>query len=38
VYADDAVRLLAKKRRTAVRLEDRFPEWAADDLPVETGA
>lgn len=35
VYADEAVRLLAKKGRTAVRLEDGFPEWAAERLPVE---
>jgi len=35
VYADDAVRLLEKAGRSAVRLQDGFPEWAADDLPVE---
>jgi len=34
VYADDAVRLLQKRGRPAVRLEDGFPEWAADRLPV----
>jgi rhodanese-related sulfurtransferase/DNA-binding MarR family transcriptional regulator len=35
VYADDAVRMLANKGRSAVRLEDGFPEWAAERLPVE---
>jgi rhodanese-related sulfurtransferase len=35
VYADDAVRLLTRKGRPAVRLEDGFPEWAAERLPVE---
>jgi rhodanese-related sulfurtransferase len=35
VYADDAVRLLETTGRPAVRLEDGFPEWAADRLPVE---
>jgi len=35
VYADDAVRLLETTGRAAVRLEDGFPEWAADRLPVE---
>jgi rhodanese-related sulfurtransferase/DNA-binding MarR family transcriptional regulator len=34
VYADDAVRLLADRGRSAARLEDGFPEWAAADLPV----
>lgn len=37
VYADDAVRLLSGDGRAAVRLEDGFPEWAADRLPVEGG-
>jgi rhodanese-related sulfurtransferase/predicted transcriptional regulator len=37
VYADQAVRLLAKRGRAAVRLEDGFPEWAAARLPVERG-
>jgi len=37
VYADDAVRLLAKKGVPAVRLEDGFPEWAAERLPTEAG-
>lgn len=35
VYADDAVRLLSRGGRTALRLEDGFPEWAADQLPIE---
>ena len=35
VYADEAVRLLAKNGRVARRLEDGFPEWAAERLPVE---
>lgn len=35
VYADDAVRVLTRKGRSAVRLEDGFPEWASDRLPVE---
>jgi rhodanese-related sulfurtransferase/DNA-binding MarR family transcriptional regulator len=35
VYADDAVRLLTKKGQAASRLEDGFPEWAANRLPVE---
>jgi len=34
VYADEAVRMLAKKGITAARLEDGFPEWAAARLPV----
>jgi rhodanese-related sulfurtransferase/DNA-binding MarR family transcriptional regulator len=34
VYADEAVRLLGTKGRTALRLEDGFPEWAAARLPV----
>jgi len=37
VYADDAVRLLAQKGVPAVRLEDGFPEWAAERLPTEAG-
>jgi rhodanese-related sulfurtransferase/predicted transcriptional regulator len=37
VYADDAVRLLTKKGQAAFRLEDGFPEWAANRLPVERG-
>ena len=34
VYADEAVRMLAKKGVAAARLEDGFPEWAAARLPV----
>jgi rhodanese-related sulfurtransferase len=34
-FADDAVRLLRRRGRRAKRLEDGFPEWAQDDLPVE---
>jgi rhodanese-related sulfurtransferase len=34
VYADDAVRLLTQAGRSAVRLEDGFPEWSAAQLPV----
>ena len=34
VYADEAVRVLAKKGVAAARLEDGFPEWAAARLPV----
>jgi rhodanese-related sulfurtransferase/DNA-binding transcriptional ArsR family regulator len=37
VFADDAVRLLRRRRRAAMRLEDGFPEWRAARLPVETG-
>lgn len=38
VYADEAVRLLTAEGREATRLEDGFPEWAADGLPVESAA
>lgn len=34
VYADDAVRILTRQGRAAVRLEDGFPEWATERLPV----
>jgi DNA-binding transcriptional ArsR family regulator len=34
-YADDAVRLLRRRGREALRLEDGFPEWARAGLPVE---
>jgi rhodanese-related sulfurtransferase len=34
-YADDAVRLLRRRGRDALRLEDGFPEWARAGLPVE---
>ena len=36
VYADEAVRTLHRRGRRALRLEDGFPEWARDGLPVET--
>jgi rhodanese-related sulfurtransferase/predicted transcriptional regulator len=35
VYADDAVRLLTTNGQAAFRLEDGFPEWAANRLPVQ---
>lgn len=34
VYADEAVRLLAKSGVAAARLEDGFPEWVEARLPV----
>lgn len=34
VLADDAVRLLRRRGRSARRLEDGFPEWRAEALPV----
>jgi rhodanese-related sulfurtransferase len=34
-YADEAVRLLRRRGRYALRLEDGFPEWARAGLPVE---
>jgi rhodanese-related sulfurtransferase len=34
VYADDAVRTLRAHGRTALRLEDGYPEWKAAGLPV----
>jgi rhodanese-related sulfurtransferase/DNA-binding transcriptional ArsR family regulator len=37
-YADEAVRMLRRRHRSAARLEDGFPEWARAGLPVETGA
>jgi rhodanese-related sulfurtransferase len=36
VFADEAVRLLRRRGRTARRLEDGFPEWRRDRLPVQT--
>ena len=36
VYADEAVRVLAKKGVDAARLEDGFPEWAEARLPTST--
>jgi rhodanese-related sulfurtransferase/DNA-binding HxlR family transcriptional regulator len=38
VYADDAVRELAKRGFKAARLEDGFPEWRRAGLPVASGA
>jgi rhodanese-related sulfurtransferase len=38
VFADDAVRELARQGRTARRLEDGFPEWRRAGLPVAVGA
>lgn len=38
VYADDAVRLLRRKGIDARRLEDGFPEWRDEGLPVATGS
>jgi len=38
VMADDAVRLLRRRRRSARRLEGGFPEWQRADLPIEIGA
>lgn len=37
VYADEAVRLLRKKGFEARRLEDGFPEWRREGLPVAVG-
>jgi rhodanese-related sulfurtransferase len=36
VYADDAVRLLQSRGRTARRLDTGFPEWRRAGLPTET--
>lgn len=35
VFADEAVRLLRRRGRTARRLEDGFPEWRRAHLPVQ---
>ena len=37
VYADEAVRALTEAGIPAARLEDGFPEWAAEGLPVSAG-
>ena len=37
VFADDAVRLLRRRRRTAYRLQDGFPEWRSAQLATATG-
>ena len=36
-FADDAVRLLRRRGRAALRLEDGFPEWRQAGLPIEAG-
>jgi rhodanese-related sulfurtransferase/DNA-binding transcriptional ArsR family regulator len=36
VYADDAVRALRRRGYRAARLQDGFPEWASEGLPVAT--
>lgn len=38
VFADEAVRLLRRRGRAAMRLQDGFPEWRRADLPVVSGA
>jgi rhodanese-related sulfurtransferase/DNA-binding transcriptional ArsR family regulator len=38
VYADDAVRALRRRGRSAVRLEDGYPEWFRAGYPVRVGA
>ncbi len=38
VFADDAVRLLRRRGRSAWRLEDGFPEWARARYPVDMAA
>lgn len=38
VFADDAVRLLRRRGRTARRLEDGFTEWRHAQLPTAIGA
>ena len=38
VFADDAVRLLRRRGRKALRLEDGYPEWQRAELPVEVVA
>ncbi len=37
VIADDAVRLLRRRRRSARRLQDGFPEWRTAEHPTEKG-
>ena len=36
-FADDAVRLMHRRRQRVRRLQDGFPEWRSMGLPVETG-
>jgi rhodanese-related sulfurtransferase/predicted transcriptional regulator len=38
VFADDAVRLLRRRSRSARRLQDGFPEWRHAHLPTQVGA
>jgi rhodanese-related sulfurtransferase/DNA-binding transcriptional ArsR family regulator len=38
VFADDAVRLLRRRGRRARRLEDGFPEWQRESLPIDVAA
>lgn len=38
VFADEAVRTLARRNRPARRLEDGFPEWRRAGLPVAVGS
>ena len=35
VFADDAVRALTRRGYRAARLEDGYPEWVREGLPVE---
>ncbi len=37
VFADDAVRLLRRRRRKARRLQDGFPQWRTAQHPTDTG-
>jgi len=37
VFADEAVRLLRRRGRSARRLQDGYPEWQRARLPVEAG-
>lgn len=37
VFADEAVRLLRRRGRSARRLEDGYPEWRATRLPIAVG-
>lgn len=38
LYADEAVRLITAEGRVARRLEEGFPEWKAEGLPIEQSA
>ncbi len=37
VFADEAVRLLRRRGRAAMRLEDGYPEWRNAKLPIDIG-